>query len=164
VKLLITGASGFVGTALLCRFSKDSRFEIVAPVRKTDFDSGSNASFTKIDDIAPVTDWSDALAGVDVVIHAAARVHLMQDAVADPLAEFRRVNVDGTVNLARQAAAVGVQRFVFISSTKENGEITVTSRAYMADDEPARSILTVCPRQRPNKVCALWPLRQVWSL
>jgi UDP-glucose 4-epimerase len=68
------------------------------------------------------TDWTLALQGCKMVVHLAARVHVMRDAVADPLAEFRTVNVDGTLNLARQAAACGVQRFLFLSSIKVNGE------------------------------------------
>lgn len=70
------------------------------------------------------TDWSVALQGAATVVHLAARVHVMKDVSEDPLTEFRRVNVDGTLNLARQAAAAGVKRFVFISSVKVNGEST----------------------------------------
>jgi nucleoside-diphosphate-sugar epimerase len=71
------------------------------------------------------------------VIHAAARAHIMKDEVADPLAEYRRVNVDGTLNLARQAAAAGVKRFIFISSIKVNGEQTPLGQPFTADDTPA---------------------------
>jgi UDP-glucose 4-epimerase len=70
-------------------------------------------------------------------MHCAARVHVMAESVADPLAEFRRVNVQGTLNLARQAAAAGVRRFVFVSSIKVNGEATQLGRPFMADDAPA---------------------------
>ena len=69
-------------------------------------------------------DWSQGLAGVDTVVHLAARVHIMHDESSDPLSEFRAVNVDGTLNLASQAAAAGVKRFVFLSSIKVNGEHT----------------------------------------
>ena len=75
--------------------------------------------------------------GIEAVVHLAARVHLMRDRSADPLAEFRRVNVQGTLNLAEQAAAAGVRRFVFLSSIKVNGESTPASRPFTADDEPA---------------------------
>lgn len=68
------------------------------------------------------TVWSEALAGCDAVVHLAARVHVMQDTAADPLREFRTVNTEGTLNLARQAAAAGVRRLVFLSSIKVNGE------------------------------------------
>lgn len=72
----------------------------------------------------PSTDWSAGLKGCAAVIHTAARVHVMNEKAQDPLAEFRRINVEGTLNLARQAAAAGVKRFVFLSSIKVNGEMT----------------------------------------
>jgi nucleoside-diphosphate-sugar epimerase len=82
------------------------------------------------------TDWHDALAGCDAVVHLAARVHVMTETTADPLNEFRRVNVQGTLNLARQAAAAGVRRFVFVSSIKVNGEATQPGAPFTADDAP----------------------------
>jgi nucleoside-diphosphate-sugar epimerase len=98
-------------------------------------------------DISAQTDWKQALVGVDVLVHLAARVHVMRDAAADPLAEFRRVNVQGTLNLAWQAAAAGVKRFVFLSSVKVNGEATSAPHPsprpegarerFREDDEPA---------------------------
>lgn len=84
-----------------------------------------------------MTDWDRALAGVGVVIHAAARAHVMQDADMDSLAEFRRVNVESTLNLARQANVAGVRRFIFISSVKVNGEATDLGQSYFSDDIPA---------------------------
>lgn len=83
------------------------------------------------------TDWLSALSGVEVVIHAAARVHVMHEQGADPLAEYRRVNAEGTLRLATQAAETGVRRFVFISSIKVNGETTEFDRPFSADDVPA---------------------------
>jgi nucleoside-diphosphate-sugar epimerase len=82
-------------------------------------------------------DWSQALSGVDVVIHTAARAHVMREEALEPLAEYRRVNVEGTLNLARQAAAAGVRRFVFISSIKVNGEATEPGRPFTADNTQA---------------------------
>lgn len=81
------------------------------------------------------TDWSSALAGQQVVVHAAARAHIMKDEVADPLAEYRRVNVEGTLNLARQAVGAGVRRFIFISSIGVNGNFN--TRPFCADDPPS---------------------------
>lgn len=78
----------------------------------------------QIESIGPDTDWSDALAGVDTVVHLAARVHVMNDRVADPLSAFRQVNVAGTERLARMAADAGVKRLVFLSTVKVNGEKT----------------------------------------
>ena len=82
------------------------------------------------------TDWSATLNGVDTVIHLAARVHVMKDKAADPLAEFLKVNLYGTSNLAQQAASAGVKRFVYVSSVKVNGEQTTVNRPFTETDEP----------------------------
>lgn len=87
-------------------------------------------------DLGPDADWRPALSGVQAVVHCAARVHIMADTSADPLAEFRRVNVDGTLALARQAAAAGVRRFVLLSSVKVHGEATAPGHPFHADDAP----------------------------
>lgn len=92
-----------------------------------------------VGDLQESTDWRVALADVRVVVHLAARVHVMQDNVPDPLAEFRRINVAGTLNLARQAVQAGVRRFVFVSSIKVNGEETLPGHSFTADDTPAPS-------------------------
>ena len=88
-------------------------------------------------DLTATTNWSAALERVSAVLHCAARVHVMTDASANPLDEFRRVNVQGTLSLARQAAAAGVRRFVFISSIKVNGESTQAGQPFTADDTSA---------------------------
>lgn len=82
-------------------------------------------------------DWSEALQGVSTVIHLAARVHVMHDTSSDPLEEFRRINVAGTLHLARQAVANGVKRFVFVSSIKVNGEATAVEYPFREADSPA---------------------------
>ena len=84
-------------------------------------------------DLSPDRDWSGGLHGIDVVIHLAARVHVMRDAAADPLDEYRRVNVDGAVHLAGSAAAAGVRRFVYVSTLKVNGE----AGRFTESNEPA---------------------------
>lgn len=89
-----------------------------------------------IGDVGPETDWKKAVSGVDAVIHTAARVHVMNEVAANPLDAFRRVNVAGTLNLARQAAAAGVSRFIFVSSVKVNGEETLPSQAFTEADPP----------------------------
>jgi nucleoside-diphosphate-sugar epimerase len=83
------------------------------------------------------TDWNAALKGVQVVVHCAARVHVMDDRSLDPLETYRQVNVDGTLNLASQAAQAGVRRFVFVSSIKVNGEVSRPSQPFTADEVPA---------------------------
>jgi len=89
--------------------------------------------------ISPDQDWSSTLSGVSAVVHCAARVHVMSEEAADPLFEFRRVNVDGTLNLARQASEAGVRRFVFLSSIKVNGEYTDLGHPFTADQIPVPS-------------------------
>ena len=98
--------------------------------------AGEDSGFL-VADISANSNWLPALQGVEAVIHAAARVHVMNDRIADPLAEFRKVNVDGTLNLARQASAAGVKRFIFISSIKVNGEATSSDKPFLASDVPA---------------------------
>lgn len=113
--LLITGGKGFVGQALVKRLGNQSLY----------LASRSDSE-----------NWTKVLVGIDVVVHLAARVHVMHDTAADPLTAFRAVNVEGTVKLARQAAAARVKRFVFISSVKVNGEDTQPGRAFTEADEP----------------------------
>jgi nucleoside-diphosphate-sugar epimerase len=83
------------------------------------------------------TDWMKALRGIKVVIHLAAHAHVIKTNIADSLDELRKVNVEGTLNLVQQAAETGVQRFIFISSIKVNGESTALGRPYTAEDQPA---------------------------
>jgi UDP-glucose 4-epimerase len=95
------------------------------------------AVFVAVGDLSAQADWSEALAGVQTVVHAAARVHVMDETATDTLTEFRRVNVQGTLQLARQAEASGVRRFVFISSIKVNGEVTNLGLPFTAENIPA---------------------------
>lgn len=126
--LLVTGASGWVGTRLSQRLMLDG-FDVRAAVRSDNSGSTLQQRIT-VGSIDRATDWSQALKSVHVVVHLAARVHVMKDTAVDPLTEFRAVNVQGTMNLARQAAAKGVRRFVFISSVKVNGEFTLPGAAF----------------------------------
>ena len=138
MKVLVTGANGFVGAALVQQLLADElATEIVTTVRSSVCDIPMGVERIVVDGIDESNDWRDPLAGCEVVIHLAARVHVMREATADPLTEFRRVNVQGALNLARQAAAAGVRRFVFVSSIKVNGEATQLGRPFTADDAPA---------------------------
>ncbi|ASL43330.1 N-acetyl-alpha-D-glucosaminyl-diphospho-ditrans,octacis-undecaprenol 4-epimerase [Burkholderia sp. AD24] len=134
--ILVTGATGFVGRAVVAELARKG-VAVRACVRRPDAAVPEGAQSVQIADLSAELNWRDALAGVSAVVHAAARVHVMDDAAADPLAEFRRINVAGTLNLAEQAAAAGVIRFVFISSIKVNGEATVSGRPFSASDTPA---------------------------
>lgn len=131
MKIGVTGASGFVGRALLHRLRREGR-DFVPLVRKASGLPGERV----VGEIDETTDWSGLLEDLDVIVHLASRVHKMADRAIDPLAEFRRVNRDGTAHLARQAAAQGIGRFIFISTVKVNGEATVEGRPYRAEDPP----------------------------
>ncbi len=130
--ILLTGSTGFVGSALLAELKKLPDFRVVAAVRSAA--SPASDDVVVVGNIDGTTDYSAALNGVDVVVHAAARAHIMRDEVADPLAEYRKVNVEGTLNLAKQAVAAGVKRFIYISSIKVNGESTTGLSAFTEAD------------------------------
>ena len=134
--VLVTGASGFLGAALARRLVDDARYQLVAAVRNKSANMASDFQPIIVGDLGANTDWAQALSRVEVVIHTAARVHVMNDSAKDPLSEFRKVNVEGTLNLARQAAAASIKRFIFISSIKVNGDSTVPDEPIIADDRP----------------------------
>ncbi len=135
--ILLTGTTGFVGNALVSRLTAERWTNgVIAAVRKRNVSWPEGLRYVQVGDLLPTTDWSAALQGVDAVVHCAARVHVMQDDATDLLNAYREVNVDGTLNLARQAAQTGVRRFVFVSSIKVNGESTLPGRAFYGDDEP----------------------------
>ena len=100
-KILITGGTGFVGSALLETLNQLSNYQVISVVR-SNFRPTSD-DVVVVDNIDGSTDYSSALKNIDVVVHAAARAHIMHDEVANPLAEYRKVNVEGTINLAKQA-------------------------------------------------------------
>jgi len=132
-RCVLTGANGFVGSRLLERIAPI--MEVVTAGRRPPV-AVTEAAFVQVGNIDRGTDWRPAFrAGVDVVVHAAGRAHVMKEIGADPLAVFRSINVEGTVNLARQAAEAGTRRFVFISSIGVNGGETV--QPFTAVDTPA---------------------------
>jgi nucleoside-diphosphate-sugar epimerase len=131
-RALVTGANGFVGTAL-CDVLRQQNWEVRRALRTAN--SSGSVDDVVIGDIGPQTDWRGAISGVDIVIHLAARTHVMRDSTAEPLAEYRRINVEGTQSLAQVAQAAGVRRFIFLSSIKVNGE-TTTLRPYSETDAP----------------------------
>lgn len=122
MKILITGASGFIGQSLQTQLAEKS-ISYKAAFRK--LLEVSNKHAIAVGSIDGSTDWSVALQEVDVVVHLAARAHVMKDEVSDPIAEYRKVNTDGTLNLARQSVSAGVKRFIFFSSIGVNGNNSV---------------------------------------
>ncbi|PZP21962.1 UDP-glucose 4-epimerase family protein [Pseudomonas kuykendallii] len=129
--VLLTGSTGFVGQAILRALVLNGE-SVICPDRKR---PRSDREF--VSGIDGDTDWFGLLAGVSCVIHSAARVHVVNETVADPLSEFRKVNVEGTLKLATQAAALGVKRFIFLSSIKVNGETTSAGSPFTSADAPA---------------------------
>lgn len=135
--VLLTGGTGFLGRAVLQRLLATDKRALIAAARTPDPNFPEGVTVEQVGELGADTDWTACLLGVDVVIHCAARAHVMKEDVPDPLAEYRRVNVQGTIALARQAALSGVRRFVFISSIKVNGEGTPSNQPFRPDAIPA---------------------------
>jgi nucleoside-diphosphate-sugar epimerase len=129
MKVLITGVSGFIGS----KVASNLDCELVGLSRRADYAPGFPIYSMSI---GPSEDFTECLQGVSVIVHCAARVHIMSDSVSDPLDSYRAVNTEGTLNLARQAAQAGVKRFIFISTIKVNGESTKEGQAFTANDTP----------------------------
>lgn len=134
--VLVTGADGFVGRTLT-KTLRDAGYTVRRALRKESAPARGMESVV-VGDIGADTNWSAALEGVDYVVHLAARNHVMNEVAADPLAEFRKVNVDGTRRLAMEAAKAGVKNFVYFSSIKVNGEgsLDPDCKPYTEDDPP----------------------------
>lgn len=133
--IAVTGASGFVGQALCSNLL--SRGALVRPLVRTISAPSPGAEMVAVGDIGAETDWSAALAGVDCVIHCAARAHVLQERAVNPLAAFRVVNVAGTRRLAEQAATMGVRRLIFLSSIGVLGVNTNGRKPFSIADRPA---------------------------
>lgn len=132
--VLVTGARGFVGSQLVKRLRAEPGFTVAGSVRDMWSDAPTGVRQYAVGDICAQTNWCSALADIDVVVHTAARAHLTNETGVIALSEYRRVNVEGTRSLARQAADRGVRRFVFISSIGVNGNIT--AEPFQSTDEP----------------------------
>lgn len=136
MKILITGLNGFVGLPLSQHLTAVGH-QIIGVVRSHDSLTtvNPNIQLKAIGDIDEITDWQDCLGVVECVVHLANRAHVMDEQSSNPLAVYRKVNTAGTLHLARQAAAAGVKRFIFISSVKVNGESTFHGKALTSKDQ-----------------------------
>jgi nucleoside-diphosphate-sugar epimerase len=135
VNIVLTGATGFLGARVADQVDRQGDLKLTCIVRRTVPTVGERK--VVINSLTGRTDLSTALKNQEVVIHAAARSHIMREEVADPLRGYRKVNVEGTLNLARQAAAAGVKRFIFISSIKVNGGQTPLGQPFFSHDAPS---------------------------
>jgi nucleoside-diphosphate-sugar epimerase len=129
---MVTGATGFVGRAV-CTELAQRKHDVHRAVRRL---ADSGGGYFELGDIAPATNWSGELEGVNAVVHLAARVHVMHERAGNPLEEFRKVNLAGTEHLARAAAASGAKRFVYLSSIGVNGAQTVLGKPFSETDKP----------------------------
>jgi len=134
-KILITGSTGFVGQKL-CKKLISANYSIREAVRSNSEKQLGIKEIFNVGEIDKSTNWSASLQDIDCVIHCAARAHVMNENKLDTLATYRKVNVDGTRNLAEQCAKAGVKRLIFLSSIKVNGEKTKVSFSFRHDDNP----------------------------
>ena len=135
-RILVTGANGFIGRALLHRLVALPDLSVRAATRDPASGLSANVDSISVGDISDTTNWRPAVSDIDVVIHTAGRARVMKETHSDPLQEFRRVNVQGTLSLARQAAEAGVRRRLFLSSVKVNGERTLEGSPFRTGDLP----------------------------
>ncbi|MNF73593.1 UDP-glucose 4-epimerase [compost metagenome] len=135
-RILVTGSSGFVGNSLVEQLSLHNELNLAVLVRQSPITLREGVDYYIFSDFSEIGVGHQSLVNVDVFIHLASRVHVMNDTAADPLAAFRAINVEYTLNLARNAAAAGIKRFIFVSSVKVNGEGTPPGCPYKETDTP----------------------------
>lgn len=134
-RVAVTGATGFVGRALVAQLVGMGGAEVLALTRKNPTNPVLGAKYIKTGDLTSENQWQSVLADVHTVVHTAARAHVLNDRAVDPLSEYRHVNTAGTLRLAEHAAAVGVKRFVFLSSIGVNGVQTVSGQPFSEANE-----------------------------
>lgn len=159
MRVLVTGANGFVGTCL-CRHLEDAGHAVRAHLRAPD-PAFAGADVVIVEEIGGPADWSAALRDVDAVIHLAGRAHILKETAADPLADFRRINVEGTRRLAEAAASAGAKRFIFVSSIKANGEES-RREGFSEQDRPQPATPYGVSKLEAEE--ALWRLQQATGM
>lgn len=152
-RLVITGATGFIGQHLIKHLLALDIFSLCCVERKNSMLALPGVQIIQIGDLTDGIDWSQWLQANDVIIHLAARVHVMHEDAPDPIDIYRQVNVTATMNLARHAARVGAKRFIFLSTIKVHGEATRQGESFTANDVP-----------NPNEAYALSKLEAEQSL
>jgi nucleoside-diphosphate-sugar epimerase len=157
MKVLVTGGTGFLGTALV-RTLKSSGHEVILTTRKQE---NTEQGIYNLGDISADTNWINLLQGCDTVIHTAGRAHILNDDAQDALAEFRRVNHDATMKLARDAATSGVKHFIFVSSIGVNGN--ATSGSHLLRPRSHNPLLiTPFPSEKLSRVCLINLQKAIW--
>ena len=136
MKLVLTGASGFVGRAVLQRLRAMPAYRVTASVRRAVEETADGVRWTQVDDLARLPDWGRVVTGAHAVLHLAGRAHVMREHAADPRAAFQATNTAGTLHLARQAAQAGVRRFVVASTVKVHGECSAPGRPLLETMAP----------------------------
>ena len=136
MQIAVTGANGFLGSALISQLAKNSQNKIRGLVRHEPYVRHSGVKYYSACDLSMSMDWRESVRGADIVIHTAARVSASNNTSRNVMDEFYRINVEGTLNLARQAADLGVRRLIFFSSIKVNGESTFLNETFTAQDNP----------------------------
>lgn len=136
-QIILTGATGFVGQQLVKRLINETECSLKLALRS----GGEQFTHPRIAIFSPIhisgnTDWNPVLEGCEVIVHMAGRAHVLHETAQDPLSEFRKVNTEGTLNLAWQAAQHGIKRFIFISSIGVNGNETTRNQLFSANDLP----------------------------
>ena len=133
--VLVTGANGFIGNSIVNKLASLNDFKVRVAIRKKNSIFPAKVEVFENLDISKKIDWTRILEKIHIVIHCAARAHIMKDKSKDPILDFRKVNTEGTLNLAHQAELLGVKRFIFLSSVGVNGEKTINN-PFKADDVP----------------------------
>lgn len=135
MRVLVTGATGFIGKKLINSLSLSGVYKIVALVRSDNHQHARENVEYLVGDLMRIQDWQDVLLDIDIVVHLAGRAHIMNDQSEDPLAEFRALNTNATLELAELSLSYGVKRFIYLSTLKVLGEYTEDGCVFSFDSK-----------------------------